>query len=195
MDASISYSVSGIYTTFLIKQLGIKKYLDLYKKYSASLDLKLIDQIDVSELPDEKEWNEFVDSLIDKNPVRVFEEKDSEFDLITKQDGFEVYENEIEYLFRVKDTLLISPEEKIAGYQSKIFKEQLPKRKYNSEKYLILANQNEVSLYNLYSNNLIGKYVASFSLPTKIVKNRDGLYEFVVKKDLFDEEFLENNFN
>jgi hypothetical protein len=195
MDASISYSVSGLYTAFLIKRIGIEKYLNLYKKYSASLDLKLIDRIDVNELPDEKEWSEFVDSLIDNNPVRIYEEKDySEFDLITKQNGFEVYENEIEYLFRVKDTLLITSGEKISDYQSKIFKEQLPKRRYNSEKYLIIANSNEVSLYNLFLNNLIGKYIASFSIPMKIVNNRDGLYEFVVKKDLFDEELKEKDF-
>jgi hypothetical protein len=195
MDASISYPVSGLYTAFLIKRIGIEKYLDLYKKYSASLDLKIIDRIDVNELPDEKEWNEFIDSLIDKNPVRVFEEKDySEFDLITKQNGFEVYENEMEYLFRIKDTLLIKNSKNISNYQSKIFNEQLPKRKYNSEKYLILANQNEVSIYNLYSNNLIGKYVASFSLPTKIVNTREGLYEFVVRKNLFDEDLKEKDF-
>ena len=194
-DASISYPISGLYTSFLLKRIGIEKYLDLYKKYSASLDLNLIDKISINELPDEIEWEKFVDSLIDKNPVRVFEEKDySGFDLITKQNGFEVYENEIEYLFRVKDTLLIISGEKIFDYQSKIFKLIFPSRNYDSEKYLIIANSNEVSVYNLFSNNLIGKYVASFSIPPKALTNNNGFYEFVVRKDLFDEELLELNF-
>jgi hypothetical protein len=40
----------------------------------------------------------------------------------------------------------------------------------------------------LFSNNLIGKYVASFSLPPKTVPYKDGFYEFSISKGLFDEE-------
>jgi hypothetical protein len=194
-DASISYPISGLYIDFIIKHIGIEKFIDLYKKYSASLDLNLIDRIDVNELPDQKKWGEFVDPLIDKNPVRVFDVKDySEFDLIVKHKDFEVYQNEDVCLFRVKDTLLISFEEKISNYQSKIFNEHLTNRNYNSEKYLIIANQNEVSIFNLYSNNLIGKYVASFSIPPKTVPTNNGFYEFVVNKNLFDENLKEKDF-
>ena len=63
-----------------------------------------------------------------------------------------------------------------------------------SEKYLIIANQNEISIYNIYSNNLIGKYVASFSVPVKSVLMKNDFFEIAVKKELFDEELLPGSF-
>ncbi|MFZ1519151.1 MAG: hypothetical protein WAU11_10275, partial [Ignavibacteriaceae bacterium] len=117
-----------------------------------------------------------------------------EYEPIAKQNNFEVYKNEEEYFFRIKDTLLIGTKEKVKNYQSKIFNEHFTNRKYKSGKYLIIANQNEISVYNLFSNNLIGKYVASFSIPPKTVPYTDAFYEFVIKKDLFDEELTENDF-
>ena len=114
----------------------------------------------------------------------------SDYELITKQTDFEVYENQKEYICRIKDTLLISTPTTIPNFRSKIFSQHFPNRKYNSEKYLIIANQNEISVYNLFSNNLIGKYIASFLIPPKTVPYKEGFYEFVINKDLFDENFF-----
>lgn len=190
-DASISYSISGLYTNFLIKQIGIEKYLTLYKKYSGDSE-KIIE----TDLLSEQKWNLFVDSISNQNPVKIKDKLDFvNFKLITKQRDKEIYENKDEYVFRIKDTLLISTKERIEKYQSKLFNEHFPNRAYNSEKYLIIANQNEISIYNLYSNNLIGKYVASFSIPTKFVLMENNFYEFAVKKDLFDEILKEINFS
>lgn len=194
-DASISYPISGLYVDFLIKQIGIEGFMKLYKKYSASKDLSLIDAIDKIELRSEENWNLFVDSLADKNSIKVKDRADlKDLTLITKNENCEIYDGENEYFFRVKDTLLIGTSDKIPNYQSKLFAEHLPQRKYNSEKYLIIANRNEISVYNLYSNNLIGKYVASFSIPPKAINENDGFYEFVIKKDLFDEKLLTIDF-
>ena len=90
----------------------------------------------------------------------------------------------------MKDTLLISTPTILSNFKCKIFDQYFPNRKYNSDKYLIIANQNEISVYNLFSNNLIGKYVASFSIPPNTIPIKDGFYEFVIKKDLFDENIL-----
>lgn len=190
-DATISYPISGLFVDFIIKQIGIEKFIEFFKKYSASKDLNIIENIDKTDLPAEENWKLFVDSLVDKNPIKIVDKVDlKNLTLITKNENCEIYDGENEYFFRVKDTLLISTSDKIQNYQSKLFAEHLPQRKYNSEKYLIIANRNEISVYNLYSNNLIGKYVASFSIPPKAINNNDGFYEFVIKKDLFDEDFL-----
>jgi hypothetical protein len=194
-DASISYSISGLYTNFLIKQIGIEKYLALYKKYSGDSKKVLTEKIIETDLPLEQNWNLFVDSLSNQNPVKIKDNLDvANFNSITKQKDFEIYENTGEYIFRIKDTLLINSNERIEKYQSKLFKEHFPNRHYNSEKYLIIANQNEISIYNLYSNNLIGKYVASFSIPPKAINTRDEFYEFSVEKDLFEEKRLSESF-
>jgi hypothetical protein len=194
-DASISYPISGLYVDFLIKRIGIEKFIELYKKYSASNNFNIIENIDKNDLPAEENWKLFVDSLVDKNPIKIADKVDRKnLTLITKNESSEIYNGEKDYFFRVKDTLLISTSDKIPNYQSKLFAEHLPQKKYNSEKYLIIANRNEISIYNLYSNNLIGKYVASFSIPPKAINNNDGFYEFVIKKDLFDEKLLTIDF-
>lgn len=185
-DATISYPISGLYIDFLIKQIGIEKFVELYKKYSSSKDLKLIDLIDKNDLPSEGKWNLYVDSLVDKNPIKVSENIDfNTFNILSKKDDYEIYSNHENYLFRVKDTLLIAAKPEMLNYQSKLFAEHFRNKEYNSEKYLIIANQNEISIYNLYSNNLIGKYVASFSIPPKEIKRREGFYEFIVEKEVF----------
>lgn len=194
-DASISYPISGLYTSFIIKQIGIEKYLMLYKKYSGDSKNNFTEKIDETDLPSEQKWNLFVDSLLDQNPVKIKDNLDfANFKLITKQKDKEIYEDKDEYVIRIKDVSIINSSERIEKYQSKLFNEHFPNRAYKSEKYLIIANQNEISIYNLYSNNLIGKYVASFSIPPKTVPYTDAFYEFVIKKDLFDEELTENDF-
>lgn len=188
-DASISYPISGLYVDFLIKKIGIERFIELYKKYSASKDLNIIENIDKNDLPVGENWNLFVDSLVDKNPIKIVDKVDlKNLTLITKNENCEIFGGVNEYFFRVKDTLLISTSDKIPNYKSRLFAEHLPQRKYNSEKYLIIANRNEISIYNLYSNNLIGKYVSSFSIPPKAINKNDGFYEFVIKKDMFDQE-------
>ncbi|MDY0081649.1 MAG: hypothetical protein RBR74_00570 [Ignavibacteriaceae bacterium] len=194
-DPSISYSVSGLYSDFLILQTGIEKFIELYKLYSTSDDLSKIETIDKANLPSEQDWNLFVDSLSNNNSINVSENIDlSNFKPIIKKEDFEIYINNEEYLFRIKDTLLISSADKIYDYQSKLFYLHFPKRLYQSEKYLIIANQNEISVYNLYSNNLIGKYAASFSIPPKSVTKQNDFYEFLIRNDLFDEDLKNTGF-
>lgn len=191
-DASISYSISGLYTNFLIKKLGINNFLNLYRKYSGSSEKVFSENIVGRDLLPDNQWNLFVDSLSKLNPIKILENTSlTNYAPITKQNNFEIYENELDYFFRIKDTLLISNSETMPNYQSKIFEQNFPERKYNSEKYLVIANRNEISVYNLFSNNLIGKYVASFSIPPKSVTEKDGFYEFVVNKNMFDEELIE----
>ncbi len=188
-DATISYSISGLYVYFLIKQTGIEQFVELYEKYSTGKDLNLIDLIDKKDLPSEEKWNLFVNSFVDKNPIKVSDNIDfNTFNILSKKDDYEIYSNHEKYLFRVKDTLLIAAKPEMLNYQSKLFAEHFRDKEYNSEKYLIIANQNEISIYNLYSNNLIGKYVASFSIPPRTINKRDGFYEFYVKRELFDEK-------
>ena len=194
-DASISYPISGLYTNFLIKNIGIENYLKLYRKYSGTSEKVLSEKINEKDLLSENKWNLYIDSISTRNPVKIKEELSvSDYELITKQNDFEVYQGKKDYLSRVRDTLLISTPTILSNYKSKIFSQHFPTRKYNSEKYLIIASQNEISVYNLFSNNLIGKYVASFSIRPRTVTYKDGFYEFVISKDLFDEELMELNF-
>jgi len=68
-DASISYPISGLYTDFLIKNIGIDNYIKLYKKYSDTSDKVLSEIINEDDLLSEDKWNLFIDSLSSQNPV------------------------------------------------------------------------------------------------------------------------------
>ena len=53
--------------------------------------------------------------------------------------------------------------------------------------YSISINANEISIYNLYTNNLIENFVSAFSIPATSVPMDDSYYEFNVKKEIFEE--------
>lgn len=65
--------------------------------------------------------------------------------------------------------------------------ELFPEALYHNEKYLIQANAEEVSVYNLYSNILIAKHVRGFSDTNNPVEQKDGYFIFAIKKEVFDE--------
>lgn len=190
-DASISYPVSGLYVNFLISHKGIKDFIELYKNYSR-LEIENINQ---SDLLSENLWQQYFDSLSALNPISINKiDSYSSYSLLAEQKNFQAYEKDEEYLFRLKDTLLISVSENQEDFISKTFREYFPNKKYDSEKYLIIVNENEISIYNLFSNTLIGKYAAGFSVNPQAVPFADGFYEFAVRKSLFDEELKKEFF-
>jgi hypothetical protein len=73
-----------------------------------------------------------------------------------------------------------------------MYEEIFGDKKYNGEKYLMIANESEISIYNLFTNNLIANYVMSFAVPQQSVPQKDGYFRFKVKKDLFDSELVWN---
>ena len=88
-DASISYPISGLYTEFLIKNIGIDNYLKLYRKYSGTSEKVLSEKINEEDLLSEGKWNLFIDSLSSQNPVMLKTELSvSDYKLITKQNDF-----------------------------------------------------------------------------------------------------------
>jgi hypothetical protein len=185
-DISMSYPVSGIYNKFLIQTDGIEKYLGLYQKYSTTENNINDLNFDKSDLPPDDKWKRFIDSYFDSTIIIAPENK-SEFKLIAKGYNYKISGNNYFYLFQIKDTVLLSPRNSLAGYKSKLFSEIFPSREYHSEKYAIIADSNEISVYNFYSNNLEAKYVRGFDIHQQPVKFTNGYYRFLISLKLFDE--------
>ena len=188
-DQSMSYPVSGLYNKFLVNEIGIKKYLSLYVKYSGSESYVDNIKVDSNDLPGVNGWNKYFQDYNDKSLIKI-DYKSSDFDstVIVKGNSFAVIENPEYLLFRLKDTLFISTKNQFRNYKSKMFKELFPNKIYNSEKYVIIADSNEVSVYNLFSNNLLAKYVKGLSIKNIPVARKDGFYIFKVRKEVFDEQ-------
>ena len=186
-DASLSYPASGLYNKFLIEKIGIERYLELYRKYSGTADEVGKMEIFENELPQRSVWEEFLADYSKKKAID-FKSPRIQTQLIYDGPSAKIFEDSQRYYFNIRDTLLIGTDSKGKEYQSKKFHQVFKNRKYRGEKYLILANANEISVYNLFTNNLIANYVSSFSDTYSSVTSENGLYYFSVRKHIFDEE-------
>jgi hypothetical protein len=185
-DISMSYPVSGLYNKFLINKIGIDKYIVLYKKYSTTEDKIDNMPFDITDLPPNDQWLSFINSYNDSS-VSLNIDNINNFNLINeKENQYKISSNNKCYLFQMKDTLLFSTE-MILNYKSNLFSEIFPTHNYDSEKYAVIADSNEISVYNFYSNNLAAKYVRGFTLEQKAVPTKNGFYNFLLSKKLFDQ--------
>src|SRR5690606_38748614 len=92
------------------------------------------------------------------------------------------------YMIKIPSNLLLTSSEKPENYTSRKFKEIFPNINYNGAKYLIVASSKEVNIYNLFTNILIASYTMGFSEDFKEVPKEDGLFQFYIEKDVFDEK-------
>ncbi len=193
VDASLSYPISGLYNLFLIEQMGIDQYLKIYQKYSGTARQIETIKIQKADLPEVSKWQNFINNSnyssisftkpLSKNPI------------IYQNESVKISEDLDRYYFALKDTLFIKTEIYRKDYHSKKFDEFFPKRKYNGEKFLILANASEISIYNLYTSNLVDNFVSSFSIPYTPAPNRAGYYQFSILKTIFEENLKADCFS
>ncbi|MEE9449036.1 MAG: hypothetical protein V3V72_03210, partial [Ignavibacteriaceae bacterium] len=187
-DVSMSYPLSGLYNLFLIEDIGIDEYINLSLSYSAS-EMKSI-KIKSEDFPVEEEWIEFLFDFGNDKNIKIDIPENHYINSIVDS-SFRISEDDSDYLFEIKDDILISTMEKEDDYISKKFIELYPYMTYNGEKYLIRVEKNEVALYNLLTNNLIANYVSGFSISMKTVPEENGYYKFLIRKNIFDESSKE----
>lgn len=187
-DASMSYPVAGLYVIFLIESLGIEEFLKLYIKYSSDAVGISQMQIDLNELPINTDWEKYVTEIQNERLINISEIDENKFaSELIENENIIVYENKTEYLIKLKNSIGLKQKNNHYNYNSKLFSELFPSDKYQNEKYIILSNSEEVSIYNLFTNNLLAKYVRGFSTDNKSVQQKSGYHIFSIKKNLFDE--------
>ena len=189
VDASMSYPLSGLYNFFLIKEIGIDAYLKMYRNYSGTAEDVDSMMIRIEDLPLKTRWQQFIDRYSEEKMIG-FDVDESKGLLIYTDPTTRIYENDERYYFVMKDTLLIPTRDTCIYYRSRKFEEVLGKKEYQGEKYLVLASSSEISIYNLYTNNLIANCVCSFSIPPQSVPEYDGSYRFHVRKNIFENELV-----
>jgi hypothetical protein len=109
-------------------------------------------------------------------------------DTIIQMKNICVYENDKTYLFKIKNTITLTPVNSLRNYVSSLFNELYSGKIYRNEEYILSADSDEISLYNLYSNNLIAKYVKAFSLKKEKIKRKNGYFIFTIAKKIFDND-------
>lgn len=189
-NSSLVYPLAGIYTTFLLNKIPLDDYLQIYTKYEGE---KLLDKsvtIDSTLLPTYDEWNDFIDAYDREEQQIILTGIPDESTVIVNEPGLVISEKNDYYYFKTDSDLLIADDVQYPGYQSAKFYEIYPKGSYNGEKYLITVTEQEISLYNLLTNTLNGKYALGLSLTMQPVPKEEDCYTFGIRKDLFDEKPL-----
>jgi len=192
-DASIAYPAAGIYTKFLVKYLGVKKYLQLYKNYSGSAEFVSGADISSADLPPDSCWISYLNHPDIDNYIDIGGGQTNNYKNIAKTENYCIDENDDNYFFKLKNTIGVTSPEENPEYSSKQFIELFPGKIYKRQKYIIKADSSEISVYNLLTNNLIAKYSAGLSLENSPVIKKDGFYLFAIKKRLFDEPITLQN--
>ena len=187
VNASLSYPVCGLYSKFLVEQIGIEEYLKLYLEYSGTADEVEKMEIDEKKSPEAVAWHEFIDHFSQRKAVD-FEDSEIQAKLLQDGSSARVFEDSLSYYFDLRDTLLIGADTSFREYRSRKFHDVFKTREYQGEKYLILADSNEISIYNLFTNNLIANYVSAFSDRHSPVPCENGWYRFRVSKCVFGAE-------
>lgn len=186
-DASITYPASGLYVKFLIETMGINRFIKLYKKYSGNAENINKIKIDTADLPLEIKWKKYLNNYRSNSQIKIsgIDAKNYK-DILIRTKNFCIYENNKAYLFKIKNAITLTPANPLLNYVSTLYNELYAVKPYRNEEYILSADSNEISLYNLYSNNLILKYVKAFSLNNVTITRKSGYFIFVIVKKVFD---------
>lgn len=173
VDPSMSYPLAGLYNKFLLEQYGTDRYLTLYRKYSGDGESVGTMVIDRGDLPPDEAWREFLRCSEGRRTLFACPEGRGVSPVGTER-------------FTVADTTLYAAGTTYAGYLSPLFGQVFPGREYKGEKYLILANEAEIRVYNLYTDMLIAQLAASLSWPPAAITREGGTIGFCVPSGVFD---------
>ena len=185
-DASLSYPVSGLYVSFLLEEMGIDKFIILYEKYNSNDSFSK--SINPKDLPPDKEWKYFINNYLTMKNIQ-FPEKLMGNNNIN-MDNLIISETEEFYHFQTKTNIILFERKFDRYYRSKQYNVLFPKMEYKGGKYLILIEEEEINIYNLYTNNLIACYVSAFSSSHLPVPQRNGWFTFTVRKSIFNDNLL-----
>ena len=186
VDPSLSYPVSGAYVSFLLDALGTEGFLHLYRKYSGDSDQVEKMSIPPEDLPADAAWLAFAGKMPDKNPI-LLSLKAADRTCIFADPALEVWAADSCYHVFMRDMAGLKQAEAKGGYASNRFAEVCRGRVYQGERYLFVADTNEVTIYDLFTDNSIAGYSSSFSLKGEKVRQVNGRLTFWVRQDIFTE--------
>ena len=183
-DASLTYPISSIYNAYIIRELGIEKYLELYKTNSG--DENFISSLQPNLSSYEIGFNKFIDEYSPMDYIRF--QSNSSAELFVKTDSVTITANGEFYEFLTTSNVLLGNKSSMGNYLSKKFSELYPGYEYSNQKYLITVDKSEINVYNLFTNNLIASYSSGFSLNPQSIRSEDGAFKFSIRKNIFDED-------
>ncbi len=182
---SFSYPASGIYVRFLLDELGVERFLALYRKYSHPEGDSAGCVISRADLPEEQSWLDWLESRRQFEAVMPLDAPPEGSKLLVKLEGAKVWEQGDSYVFSLEHELTFGQHERPTGYTSSRFNELYPEKNYGGCRYLVSVLDGEIGVYDLYLNTLLANRVPSFMFPPVEKSSPDGPTTFRVSKNLF----------
>lgn len=185
-DPSLSYALSGLFNDYLLKIKSPSDYLSLYKKYSVNdSDFPNL-RIDKKDLFIDTNWDAYLrykqSSIIDS----VYNKK-----LIKETTDYKIYQldnsdNKWQIIIK-KGVYCFQKDERLNNYRSRIFEELMPSAVYESQRYALKADNNEIILYSLDLDRMIYLISNGFSNIQLINELPNDFIEFKTdNKELID---------
>jgi len=184
---SLSYPVSGVYNRFLLEVLGGEHYLELYRAHCGQSDDSSVRSITDSELPDSNEWQSFLKVFRSRPQIDINSPVNTP-EPFYHSDTIAVSITNSHYVFQMRSSFLFGSADANTSYRSKKFKELFPEVLYAGFQYALVADSLSVSLYDLFRNELVEGYVASFSLNQTTVPRNNDFYCFSIPIAVFPEQ-------
>lgn len=191
-DASMSYAVAGLYNSFLLSELGGEKYLELYKKVNG--DLEFVKGLYSSQinLPEIAKFDYYLNKYNDDKLMYV-DEKDTistELDIKASNGNCVISGDYVKFFTKEKYSIGFGELLTFEKYYSRKFSELYQTDKVCYFKYFILTNENEISIYNLWNDEMIYSYSYGLSVVPINIPSIKGYYTFFIQSSLFGKDFL-----
>lgn len=186
--SSLSYPICGLYCDFLLSQIGIGSFLDLYRRYSTTQENIDAVAIKAEDLPADSTWLTYVKERSAQHAIELAP-SDGGFEEVYRDSSVVISMGPNQYLFRVREKVAFGSGIHLGNYRSSVFTEQFSEREYRGEQFAIVANSDEIKIYDLFTNSLIANLVGSFRIPPVTIANENGVFEFTVEQSVFGPNF------
>jgi hypothetical protein len=187
VDPSMSYPTSGLYNGFLLETMGPDGYLNLYRRHCGGVTDASVLRISESELPPDSSWLVFLETVSEHADVKIGCGNNSGAILLDLPHAT-ITQSDDRYCFSIRDTLLMLPDSTWRDFKSRQYVQLFGDRPYGGEKYVVVADPQEFSVYNLYTGNLIAKWVRAFLVTPVVSMPIDNRYSFSVNRYVFEED-------
>ncbi len=186
LDPSLSYPAAGLYNRFLVETMGIESYLALYREFSSSSGGAAASRIPSEILPGDTAWCRYIQVSTARSAISL-DSLPTQAQILFDNGSEQVAKDDERYRFLLPDGAVFPGRERYPRYVSRAFADAFPGKTYTGDKYMILVTAEQVSVYNLFTNNLIASYAAAFATPAEKVPRVGDRYMFSVRREVFDD--------
>lgn len=183
-DKSFSIPMLVLYFDSIARKLGLKNLVDLIKDESNPDGV--IKGFPVSLKKYSEETEKYLAEYVQSDSILPVDTQDS-LKMLFDGDRVRIYYDGDYYYIMSRGSFNISEDSGMRMYKNYRYRDIVPNRVYEGEKYHVLVNRRDIVVYNLYTNQVIAAYYAALTPAKKSIPGVSDLFRFKIKKHVFEE--------